>query len=104
MNNEILYFNGNETLINDIEELWTELNQIHFEKSLDFKRRYKDFTFRQRKQSLLSRASKGELFIAIAYDGDRRIGYCVSSVFDNIGEIDSIYVKPDFANSILAVY
>ncbi|MDR1043786.1 MAG: GNAT family N-acetyltransferase [Candidatus Adiutrix sp.] len=96
MNNEISYFNGNETLIDDIEELWTELNQIHFEKSLDFKHRYNDFTFRQRKQSLLSSASKGKLFIAIAYDGNRRIGYCVSSIVDNIGEIDSIYVKPEY--------
>jgi ribosomal protein S18 acetylase RimI-like enzyme len=96
MNNGISYFNGNETRIDDIEELWIELNQVHFEKSPDFKRRYRDFTFRQRKQSLLSRAGKGKLSIAIAYDGDKKIGYCVSGIVDNIGEIDSIYVKPDY--------
>jgi ribosomal protein S18 acetylase RimI-like enzyme len=75
------------------EELWIELNQVHFEKSFDFKRRYKDFTFHKRRQSLLAHASKEELFIAVAYDGSEKIGYCVSSVVDNIGEIDSIYVK-----------
>jgi hypothetical protein len=95
MNNEISYFTGNETLIDDIEELWIQLNQVHFEKSLDFKYRYKDFTFRQRKQSFFSRAGKGELFIVIAYDRDKKIGYCVSSIVDNIGEIDSIYVEPN---------
>jgi ribosomal protein S18 acetylase RimI-like enzyme len=96
MNNEISYITGNETLIDYIEELWIELHQVHFEKSLDFKHRYKNFTFYERKQSLLSCASKGELFIAVAYDGGRKIGYCVSSLADNTGEIDSIYVKPDY--------
>jgi ribosomal protein S18 acetylase RimI-like enzyme len=96
MNNEISYLTGNETLIDYIEELWIALNQVHFEKSRDFKHRYNNFTFYERKQSLLSCADKGELFIAIAYDGGRKIGYCASSLVGNAGEIDSIYVKPDY--------
>jgi ribosomal protein S18 acetylase RimI-like enzyme len=96
VNSKVSYIVGNEALIDDIEELWTELNQIHFEKTVDFKRRYREFTFCERKQSLLSCADKGELSIAIACDNERKIGYCVSSIIDNVGEIDSLYVKSDY--------
>ncbi|MDR2612923.1 MAG: GNAT family N-acetyltransferase [Deltaproteobacteria bacterium] len=96
MNGEITFFTGDETLIGDIEELWIRLNQIHFQNSPDFKHRYKDFTFQKRKQSLLSCASKGKLSITVAYDGSEKVGYCVSSIADNIGDIDSIYVKPGY--------
>jgi ribosomal protein S18 acetylase RimI-like enzyme len=96
MKNEISYLTGNETLIDHIEELWVELNQAHFEKSRDFKHRYENFTFCERKQSLLSCADKGELFVVIACDGGGKVGYCVSSRIGNDGEIDSIYVKPEY--------
>jgi hypothetical protein len=66
--------------------LWVELNQIHFEKSPDFKHRYKNLTFCERKQSLLFHVGKGELFIALAYEGGRKIGYCVSSLIGNAGD------------------
>jgi ribosomal protein S18 acetylase RimI-like enzyme len=96
MNNKITYLTGDETLIDHIEELWTELNQVHFEKSLDFKHHYKNLTFCKRKKLLLSRIDEGELFITIACDGGRKIGYCIASLAGNAGEIDSIYVKPDY--------
>ena len=96
LNNEFIYKIGDETIIDEIHELWSELNQIHLEKSPHFKQHFKTFTFHDRKQSLLSHANKGKLLIILAYDNDTKIGYCASSIVDNIGEIESMYVKPDY--------
>ncbi|MGL4669648.1 MAG: GNAT family N-acetyltransferase [Methanobacteriaceae archaeon] len=95
MNNLTLTI-GNETLIDEIKELWEELNQHHLEKSPNFKNHYKTFTFQMRKEKLNSYAEKGILFIIVAKIKDKKIGYCIASVKENIGEIDSIYIKPNY--------
>lgn len=96
MNNEINLVRGDINNLNDIQELWEELNQHHLEKSYDFKQHYKDFTFSERKESLINYAEKGKLFIVIAYHESEKIGYCVASVVDRTGEIDSIYIKAGY--------
>lgn len=98
MNSEIIFKTGDIGLLDDIKELWEALNQVHLEKSLNFKQYYRAFTFQARKNSLMANTENKELFIVIAYHKDVKIGYCVSSIADNIGEIDSIYVKPDYQN------
>jgi hypothetical protein len=52
---------GNETLIDEIEDLSNELNQIHIDKSLVFKHRYINNLFSERKKSLLGRSDKVKL-------------------------------------------
>lgn len=96
MDNAVTFETGGEELLDDIKELWEQLNQLHLEKSPFFKSHYRTFTFDARKQALLSCARAGRLFICVAYDKDIKIGYCVASVVGNTGEVDSIYVKPDY--------
>jgi ribosomal protein S18 acetylase RimI-like enzyme len=96
MEYEVVLRTGDKSLLNEIKELWEELNQLHKEKSLDFKSHYRTFTFQAREQSLLSTAEKGKLFVIVAYFNEIKVGYCVSSVVSDTGEIDSIYVKPDY--------
>ncbi len=96
MNSEIDFKTGDESILDEIKELWEELNYLHFEKSLHFKQHYIAFTFQSRKETLINTAASGKLFIAIAYDKDIKIGYCVSSVVNKIGEIDSIFIKPNY--------
>lgn len=98
MENEIILKTGDKDFLNEIRELWEELNQLHLEKSLDFKSHYRKFTFQAREQALLSNTEKKKLFIIIAYLKEVKIGYCVSSVVDDVGEIDSIYIKPEYRN------
>jgi ribosomal protein S18 acetylase RimI-like enzyme len=95
-NNEIKYITGDETIIDDVGELWGELNRVHFEKALDFKHHYESFTFCDRKRLLLSHANRGKMFVVVACHNDAKVGYCISSVTDGVGEIDSIYIKPDY--------
>lgn len=99
MNSEIALTTGDVNILDDIQELWEELNQLHFEKSPNFKQHYMAFTFQSRKKSLISSAENGNLFIVIAYHQGIKIGYCVSSVVDDIGEIESIYMKPAYRKS-----
>ena len=89
---------GDERLLCDIEELWKQLNQLHIEKSPDFKEYYRTTSFQTRSQGFLSAAKRGKLFISIAYCGEEKIGYVVASVVDETGEVDSIFVKPDYRN------
>jgi len=96
MDNDIILETGNEKLLADIEELWEQLNQLHMAKSLDFKHHYRTFTFQARSKSLLSIAEKGKLFIAIAHHREEKIGYIVSSIIDETGEIDSVFIKPEY--------
>jgi ribosomal protein S18 acetylase RimI-like enzyme len=94
--NEITYVTGDERVLDDIKELWEELNRVHLEKSRHFKQRYMDFTYQKRKEFFMSKAENGKLLVVIACHDGRRIGYCVSSVADTVGEIESIYIKPEY--------
>ena len=95
MDDEITLIFGSVDILDDIQALWEELNQFHLEKSPYFKQYYADMTFQLRKKTFIDHAVKGLLLVLIAYQGDEPIGYCVASVVDAIGEIDSIYVKPE---------
>jgi ribosomal protein S18 acetylase RimI-like enzyme len=99
MRSEVIYKTGDEALIDDVHELWNELNQVHLEKSLYCRQFFEAFTFHDRKKSLLSDANRGKLFIIIACCDDVKVGYCISSVVDGVGDISSIYVKPDYRGS-----
>ena len=99
MEHNVILKTGDHSSLSEIKELWEELNQLHFKKSPDFKNHYGAFTFEAREQSLLATAARGKLFVVIAFLNEIKIGYCVSSVVDDVGEIDSIYIKPDYRNN-----
>ena len=99
MDKKIEFITGDTSLLDEIKELWEELNQFHIEKSVDFKNHYKAFTFAARKESIFRHIENGALLVAIAYCNNLKIGYCISSVVDGIGEIDSIFVKTGYRKS-----
>lgn len=91
---EVSFLTGDIKLLDDVKEMWEQLNQMHLEKSVDFKNHYRSFTFADRRDSLIYQAQRGKLLVVIACHNDLKIGYCVASLVDGIGEIDSIFVKP----------
>ena len=99
MDKKIEFITGDTSLLDEIKELWEELNQFHIEKSVDFKNHYKAFTFAARKESIVRHIENGALLVAIAYCNNLKIGYCISIVVDGIGEIDSIFVKTGYRKS-----
>jgi ribosomal protein S18 acetylase RimI-like enzyme len=95
----IEYIQGGIELIDEIGILWEKLNIHHLNKSVDFKERYKNFTFDKRKEGMLKKAINAQFHIILVKDDDsgRTIGYCVSSIEENkTGEIESLYVESDY--------
>jgi diamine N-acetyltransferase len=78
-----------------IKPLWEQLNSVHFAKSVHFKDKYEKFTFDKRMKSIYEKAQKGIVKLDMISDGDTGsyVGYSLSSIENNRGEIESIYIE-----------
>lgn len=95
----ITYRSGDESLLDDIQQLWEALNRHHRDAAVNFKSHYEAFTFEQRKKNLLQKAKNGQLRIEIAVDQEvaQNVGYCISRVeFSGDAEMESLYVQDDY--------
>ncbi|MEL7662354.1 GNAT family N-acetyltransferase [Acetobacterium wieringae] len=95
----ITYRSGDESLLDDIKELWEALNRHHRDAAVNFKAHYEAFTFAMRKKNLLTKAQNGRLRIEIAVDPKtaRNVGYCISRVeISGDAEMESLYVQDDY--------
>src|SRR6266542_4698299 len=85
-----------------IRPLWEKLNQLHFDLSPHFKRRFQDMNWDKRKHKLIEKW-KDILFDYVIDVNDHRIvGYCISTIDKEdhkIGEIDSIYIDEAYRKS-----
>ena len=81
----------------EIKLLWEELNGIHLNDSIYFKKHYTTYSFEKRNAGWLKLPEKN-FHLLIAETKDLvTIGYCVSTINENgKGEINSLYVKPEF--------
>lgn len=86
------------TEIKLIKPLWDQLNSIHFDKSVYFKGKYENFTFEKRLESIYRKAQGGIIKIDLLLDNDTGdyIGYCLSSIEGNLGEIESIFIEKNY--------
>ncbi len=78
--------------LNEIESLWVELNSLHGELSVDFKNHFALATFSKRIEKL---NVKDELVVFSSKIDGEAIGYCIASIENGRGELDSLYVKPN---------
>ena len=72
-----------------IEPLWQQLNTLHHRHSIHFKDHFASFSFSDRLQQL---TTKDSTVIFLALVGAQKVGYCLCSSHDDIGEIDSIFL------------
>jgi ribosomal protein S18 acetylase RimI-like enzyme len=94
-NPKIKYVHGDQAMLNEVKEMWEELNLYHCDRSEHFKSHYRAMTFAKRKATLLKKAECGEMRVDMAVDEatGKSLGYIVSTVgSDNVGEIQSVYV------------
>jgi ribosomal protein S18 acetylase RimI-like enzyme len=84
-----------------VKELWEKLNGLHYENSRNFKRHYAEQTFERRCEKF-ARLPEENVRIDVALDGGGQpIGYCICSVEQGRGELDSLYVRPEYRNQSL---
>jgi len=76
-----------------IKDMWAKLNRLHGDLSHNFKNYFESFTFEKRMQPLFG---KKHLSVFIVTDTTDHIGYCIVSADDGQGEIDSIYIEPEY--------
>ncbi|NND00119.1 MAG: GNAT family N-acetyltransferase [Gammaproteobacteria bacterium] len=74
-----------------IEPLWDELKAHHQQRTASFDAYYLQIGFQKRKAELLS---KDQLLILVAGDIGCELGFCVASVNNGAGEVESLYVRP----------
>ena len=80
--------------INCIRNLWEKLNRMHYEDSVYFEDHFASFAFEERKRAILA-LDGPDLKITVVKDGPRFLGYCISSISDAKGEIDSLYLEDE---------
>jgi ribosomal protein S18 acetylase RimI-like enzyme len=85
---EIKAIDWNE--IRSIKPLWKGLNAHHLLMSTNFKHFYSDLPFEKRMQSL---GRRDRLITFIAQNRSETIGYCIASIDNHAGEIDSIFIQ-----------
>lgn len=93
----IQYYETDEKELDLIEGLWEELKHHHKLRSKYFFQDYENIVFEDRKKELLKKAEKGMVRVDLAESSSgNSIAYCVSSILNEKGEIDSIFVKDDY--------
>jgi diamine N-acetyltransferase len=97
----IRYCETDESDLDLIKELWEKLNSHHRARSTYFNQDYENIVFEDRKKQLIRKTGKWSLRIDLAVDTDidQAVGYCVSSISNENGEIDSIYVDENFRST-----
>ena len=83
--------------LSKIEHLWEELKKIHLNDSKYFKDYFSTFTFEKRCEKL-EEINDEHIKIEIVEDKKTKdfIGYCISTIEKNIGEIDSLFIKEEY--------
>jgi ribosomal protein S18 acetylase RimI-like enzyme len=100
----INYYETDENELDLIKELWEKLNGHHKARSKYFYQEYEKIVFEDRKKELLNKVGDKNLRVDIAVDtvSEEAVGYCVSSISKEKGEIDSLYVQENFRNMGIA--
>lgn len=84
--------------IETIKPLWESLNEVHHKNSQNWKEHFAKFTFQKRIKSI-QKNDKYSVFISSL--NQEISGYCIASINNNIGEIDSIFVKESYRGTSL---
>jgi len=98
--NAIRFVSTDEQSIDQIRLLWEKLYELHRHLSTYFSDRFPEIDFEKRKAHLFNKSEDLKIRLDLAYNSDRLVGYCLSSVMvrtvGNLGEIESLYVEPEY--------
>lgn len=84
-----------------IKPLWEKLNQLHLYDSIYFKEHYKTNTFENRCKKFLQMGKKDIRIEIVEDDKAVIIGYCISTVEKEKGEIESLFIEEEFRKNRL---
>jgi len=99
---KIEYTHTDEQGLDLVAALWQKQFEYHRALSQHFAGHFDRMTFDLRKKGLLDKSREGAMRIDMARDTDtgELVGYCISTIYrDRQGEIESIYIEPDYRGS-----
>lgn len=79
-----------------IKPLWEKLKNHHRELSTHFSGKYNEVKFNERKEEILKKSDMVKIDIVKDNSTGKYIGYCISSINNDTGEIDSIYLEENY--------
>jgi diamine N-acetyltransferase len=79
-----------------IRDLWDKLRKIHLKDSHFFKEHFRTFTWEKRSDKFIKTAEEDIFIQLVENDKVEKIGYCVATVDNGTGEIDSIYLEEEY--------
>jgi ribosomal protein S18 acetylase RimI-like enzyme len=82
---------GGAALLDRVEPLWQQLRRHHADLSPRWRDDLLSGTFANRRAALLQK-SAGGMLVSIAIHGDKDVGYCVTTISADVGEVDSLFV------------
>jgi ribosomal protein S18 acetylase RimI-like enzyme len=104
---QIEFISADQNGLDRIKFLWEGLCEHHYKNSIHFKDRYAKMTFDLRKADLLKKLDHGKMRIDVAIESESKnpVGYCINTIIYEPaleGEIDSLFVHPDFRRKGIA--
>lgn len=84
---------GGVEMLEPIAAMWRRLTADAARHSVDFADHFANKRWEERRGELMAKAAKGPLQVAVATIRGAPVGYCISTVVDGAGEIDSLYVE-----------
>ncbi len=78
-----------------VEGLWMELNSHHLDCTEHFKASFRSNNFQKRCEHLAG-IREDQIRIEVAEDGGRLVGYCFCTAKYGRGEVESIYIVPEY--------
>jgi GNAT superfamily N-acetyltransferase len=93
MQSEYSLIEGGPELLDRVEPLWLQLRRHHADLAPIWQPGLMATGFEDRRAKLLSKANQGMLVLLASMRGSN-VGYCVSTIDDASGEVDSVFVIP----------
>ncbi len=79
-----------------VSNLWRKLNTLHQSHSIHFRDQFSNFSFAERIANL---KMKEKVKIFCVAKQDIIFGYCIASIHDKTGELDSLYIEDEMRAS-----
>jgi len=94
----IRYYETDENELDYVKEIWERQKHHHQSKNKYFFQEHENVVFDVFKENLLKKSEKGSLRLDLAVNSTNEeiVGYCIISVSNKNGEINSLYVEENF--------
>ncbi|HPP45734.1 MAG TPA: GNAT family N-acetyltransferase, partial [Methanomassiliicoccaceae archaeon] len=90
---DIILVAGGVEMLDSVKGMWSKLTRDASVHSTHFSRYFREKSWEERKEEFLKKAGLGRLNVDIATHAGKELGFCISTVIDGAGEVESLFVE-----------